>query len=252
MLLHDIDFDSSFIAHGDTLENPRHLDESKFDAIVSNPRFSKEWKGDSDPLLINDPRFSPAGVLAPKGKHDMAFIMHTLFSLNTNGVAVLAEHPGVMYRGNAEQKIRKYLIENNYIDCVIQLPANLFFGVTMAPNLLILKKSRKETDVFFVNASNFFERSEKKNRITIENRESILELVGNRRDVDFLAKKVSQNSIKENKYLLSVSAYVEELEVQEVIDIKKLNNEISEIVKNQGLLRNAIDAVVSDLEGASS
>lgn len=252
MLLHDIDFDGSFISHGDTLENPRHLDESKFDAIVSNPRFSKEWKGDSDPLLINDPRFSPAGVLAPKGKHDMAFIMHTLFSLNTKGVAVLAEHPGVMYRGNAEQKIRKYLIENNYIDCVIQLPADLFFGVPIAPNLLILKKSRKGTAVFFVNASNYFERNGNKNRITLENRKSILDIVSSRQDIEFVAKNVTQEIIAENKYLLTVSAYVKELEVREIIDIKKLNNEISEIVRNQSKLRKSIDAIVSDLEGVSS
>jgi len=252
MLLHDVNFDFSFIEHGDTLENPKHLDEVQFDAIVSNPEFSKKWKGKSNSLYINDSRFSPAGVLAPEGRHDMAFIMHALYLLNANGAAVLAEHPGVMYRGKTEQKIRKYLIENNYIDSVIQLPPDLFFGVPIASNLLILRKSRKITDVFFVNVGSYFQREGSKNKLTPANVADILEIVRNRSDIDYVACNVSQETIRKNKYLLTVSSYVRDLQVREEIDIKGLNSSIKEIVRNQNLLRNSIDLIVEEMEDATS
>lgn len=153
MFLHDLDYDKFDIGHGDTLTDPIHMDDEPFEAIVSNPPYSIKWDGDANPLMINDPRFSPAGVLAPKSKADLAFVLHSLSWLATNGTAAIVCFPGVMYRGGAEQKIRKYLIDNNYVDCVIQLPDNLFFGTSIATCIMVLKKSKSENSTLFIDAS---------------------------------------------------------------------------------------------------
>jgi len=249
MLLHNVSFDEADIEHGDTLVNPKHINLDKFDVVVSNPRFSKAWEGDSNPLLINDPRFSSAGVLAPKGKHDMAFIMHSLYALNEKGVAVLAEHPGVMYRSKNEQKIRKYLIESNYIDCVIQLPPNLFFGVTIAPNILILKKARETTDVLFINADKHFVRNGNKNILNSENIRHIMDIYVNRADIDFTSRVVGQDEIRAKDYLLTVTGYIHSEDIREKVDIQTVNSSIKEIVRKQNELRTYIDTLVNDLEG---
>lgn len=183
MFLHDINFNHFSIEHGDTLTDPRHWDDQPFDAIVSNPPYSIHWEGDDNPLLINDPRFSPAGILAPKSKADLAFTMHMLSWLSTSGTAAIVEFPGVLYRGGAEQKIRKYLIENNYIDTVIQLPPDLFFGTTIATCVIVLKKSKKDNKTLFIDASKEFTRIGNKNRLTEENREKILEAFKKREDL---------------------------------------------------------------------
>ena len=250
MFLHDVNYEKFSIAHGDTLTTPKHWDDQPFEAIVSNPRFSKEWEGDDNPLLINDPRFSPAGVLAPKSKHDMAFIMHTISWLTKNGVAALAQHPGVMYRGGSEQKIRQYLIDNNYVDTVIQLPPNLFFGVTIAPCILVLKKSRAEKNVLFINAQREFVRFGNKNKLRLEDIQKIISWIEERRDVDYCAKLVSNEELKENKYLLSVTAYVKAENTRESIDIQNLNKSIYEIVLKQTKLRKSVDSFIEEIEGA--
>ena len=250
MFLHDINYEKFSIAHGDTLTNPKHWDDQPFEAIVSNPRFSKEWEGADNPLLINDPRFSPAGVLAPKGKHDMAFIMHAMNWLTTNGVAALAEHPGVMYRGGAELKIRQYLIENNYVDAVIQLPPNLFFGVTIAPYILVLKKSRSQNDVLFINAEREFARFGNKNRLRPEDISKILDWINDRKDVDYCTKVISCDAIKKNKYLLSVTAYVKAEDRRELVDITNLNKSIKESTLKQNELKSSIDEFVEHFESS--
>jgi type I restriction enzyme M protein len=249
MVLHNISYEQFSIVQGDTLINPRHWNDQPFDAIVSNPRFSKEWKGSDDPLLINDPRFSPAGVLAPKSKHDMAFIMHTVNWLSTDGVAALAQHPGVMYRGGTELSIRKYLIENNYVDAVIQLPPNLFFGVTLAPYILVLKKSRKVSDVLFINAEREFIRSGSKNKLSPENISRILKWLSNREDIDYCAKVVSSEVIKLNKFNMSVSTYIQAEDTRETVNIDLLNKAISKIVYDQNELRSSIEVFIDNFEG---
>lgn len=169
MFLHDIDYDKFDIAHGDTLIDPKHWDDEPFEAIVSNPPYSIRWDGSDNPLLINDPRFSPAGVLAPKSKADLAFIMHSLSWLSTNGTAAIVCFPGVMYRGGAEQKIRKYLIDNNFVDCVIQLPDNLFYGTSIATCIMVLKKSKQENNTLFIDASKEYVKVTNSNKLTVSN-----------------------------------------------------------------------------------
>lgn len=208
MFLHDINYNNFDIALGDTLADPKHWDDEPFDAIVSNPPYSIKWEGDSNPLLIGDPRFSPAGVLAPKSKADLAFTMHILSWLSTSGTAGIVEFPGVLYRGGAEQKIRKYLIDNNYIDTVIQLPPDLFFGTGIATCIIVLKKSKKENNVLFIDASEEFVREGNQNKLSEENRKRILDTFKKREDI------------------ISVSSYVERKDTREVIDIKELNKEI--------------------------
>ncbi|MCE5347103.1 MAG: type I restriction-modification system subunit M [Bacteroidales bacterium] len=249
MFLHDINYEKFDIAHGDTLIDPQHWDDEPFDAIVSNPPYSIRWEGDSNPLLINDPRFSPAGVLAPKSKADLAFTMHMLSWLSTSGTAAIVEFPGVLYRGGAEQKIRKYLVDNNYIDTVIQLPPDLFFGTTIATCIIVLKKSKKDNAVLFIDASAEFVRGGNKNKLTEENREKILGAYRERKDDDHFARFVLNSKIAENDYNIAVSSYVEQENTTEVVDIKKLNVQITEIVIKQNKLREAIDEIVADLEG---
>jgi len=248
MFLHDINYEKFSIAHGDTLTDPYHWDDQPFEAIVSNPPYSIDWDGDANPLMINDPRFSPAGVLAPKSKADLAFTMHILHWLATNGTAAIVEFPGVLYRSGAELKIRQYLVDNNYVDAVIQLPKDLFFGTGIQTCILVLKKSRKESDVLFVNAEREFARFGNKNKLRPEDISTILENFKERKDVEFLSKVVTHDEIKKNKYLLSVTSYVKAEDTSEVIDITELNKSIKEIVSKQIKLRASIDEIVSNLE----
>jgi type I restriction enzyme M protein len=251
MFLHDINYEKFSVAHGDTLTDPRHWDDEPFDAIVSNPPYSIKWDGDANPLLINDPRFSPAGVLAPKSKADLAFTMHMLSWLSTSGTAAIVEFPGVLYRGGAEQKIRKYLIENNYIDTVIQLPPDLFFGTTIATCIIILKKSKKDNSTLFIDASAEFVRGGNKNKLSDKNRKRILKAFIDRNSEKHFCRLVPNSEIAGNDYNIAVSSYVEQENTAEVVDIAKLNAKIAEIVIKQNHLRTAIDAIVADLEGGT-
>ena len=247
MFLHNIDYDKFDIAHGDTLTEPMHWDEEPFEAIVSNPPYSIKWEGDNNATLINDPRFAPAGVLAPKSKADLAFIMHALSWLATDGTAAIVCFPGVMYRGGAEKKIRKYLIDNNFIDCVIQLPDNLFFGTTIATCILVLKKSKSENATLFIDASKECVKITNSNKLTQENIQHILTAYQERTDKDHVAKLVPNDQIAEQDYNLSVSTYVEQEDTREVIDIVKLNSEIEEIVAREQVLREEIDKIIREI-----
>lgn len=251
MFLHDINYEKFNIAHGDTLTDPKHWDDEPFDCIVSNPPYSIKWEGDANPLLINDPRFSPAGVLAPKSKADLAFTMHMLSWLSTSGTAAIVEFPGVLYRGGAEQKIRKYLIDNNYIDTVIQLPPDLFFGTSIATCIIVLKKSKKDNATLFIDASAEFVRGGNKNKLSDDNRKRILNAFVERKNEDHFTHLVQNSEIAENDYNIAVSSYVEQENTIEEIDIEKLNTEIAEIVIRQQQLRDAIDKIVADLEGGT-
>lgn len=248
MFLHDINYEKFNIAHGDTLLEPKHWDDEPFDAIVSNPPYSIKWDGDANPLLINDPRFSPAGVLAPKSKADLAFTMHMLSWLATSGTAVIVEFPGVLYRGGAEQKIRQYLIENNFIDTVIQLPADLFFGTSIATCILVLKKSKADNSVLFIDASAEFLRGSAKNKLTENNRKKILDAFAERKDIEHFCKLVTNDEIAENGFNIAVSSFVEQENTKEETDIKALNLEIEQIVARQTVLRTEIDEIVKHLE----
>lgn len=248
MFLHDIDYDKFDIANEDTLLSPQHWDDEPFEVIVSNPPYSIKWEGEDNPVLINDPRFSPAGVLAPKSKADMAFIMHSLSWLATNGVASIVCFPGIMYRGGAEQKIRKYLIDNNFIDCIIQLPANLFYGTSIATCIMVLKKSKEDNRTLFIDASSEFVKVTNNNKLTDENIDKIVSEFTTREDVDHFARLVSYDEIKENDYNLSVSTYVEAEDTREKIDIVKLNAEIEEIVAREQVLRDEIAKIIAEIE----
>jgi type I restriction enzyme M protein len=252
MFLHDVNYEKFDLAHGDTLTDPAHWDDEPFEAIVSNPPYSIKWDGDANPLLINDPRFAPAGVLAPRSKADLAFTMHILSWLAVNGTAAIVEFPGVMYRGGAEAKIRKYLIDNNYVDAVIQLPPDLFFGTTIATCILVLKKSKKTSDILFIDASAEFVRGGNKNKLTEGNQQRILDAFVAREDVEYFAKVVPNDEIAGRDYLISVSSYVEAEDTRVAIDITALNAEIARIVARQSELRTAIDAIVADLEGGAA
>lgn len=250
MFLHDINFERFDIAHGDTLTDPAHLGDEPFEAIVSNPPYSIQWPGDSDKLLINDPRFAPAGVLAPKSKADLAFTMHVLSWLAVNGTAAIVQFPGVMSRGGVEQKIRKYLVDNNFVDAVIQLPPDLFFGTTIPTCVLVLKKAKADNDVLFIDASAEFTRLGKKNVLTAQHREKVLDAYVAREDIPFFAARVKHGQIADNGYNLSVTSYVQPEDTRVAVDILKLNAEIQSIVERQGRLRSEIDAIVEELESA--
>lgn len=249
MFLHDIEPDKFDIACEDTLVSPMHWDDEPFELIVSNPPYSIKWEGDDNPLLINDPRFAPAGVLAPKSKADLAFIMHSLSWLASNGTAAIVCFPGIMYRGGAEKKIRKYLIDNNYIDCVIQLPSNLFFGTTIATCIMILKKNKTDNKVMFIDATNECIKVTNNNKLTQENMDKIVEMYEGRQENDHFSHVASYDEVVENDYNLSVSTYIEAEDTREKIDIAKLNVEIKEIVKREEELRKAIDEVIAEIEG---
>lgn len=249
MFLHDVNYNHFDIAHGDTLTDPKHWDDEPFDAIVSNPPYSINWEGDANPLLINDPRFSPAGVLAPKGYADLAFTMHMLSWLSTSGTAAIVEFPGVLYRGRAEQKIRKYLIDNNYIDAVIQLPPDLFFGTPIGTCILVLKKSKKDNKTLFIDASAESVRGGNKNKLSEVNRKKILNAFVTRKDAEYFAKLVDNKTIAENDYNITVTSYVVAEDTREVVDITALNKKIIDIVARQNELRTAIDVIVGEIEG---
>ncbi len=251
MFLHDINYEKFDIAYGDTLTDPKHWDDEPFDAIVSNPPYSIHWDGDANPLLINDPRFSPAGVLAPKSKADLAFTMHMLSWLSTAGTAAIVEFPGVLYRGGAEGKIRKYLIDNNFVDAVIQLPANLFFGVTIATCIIVLRKSKTDNSTLFIDASNEFEHVGNKNKLMPENVGRILQAYIDRKEEPHFSALVKNADIAANSYNISVSSYVEQEDTREAIDIAELNRRIAGIVARQNELRTAIDEIIADLEEAN-
>jgi len=252
MFLHNVGFEDFHIAHGDTLIDPadKHWEEEPFEAIVSNPPYSIKWPGSDNPLLINDPRFSPAGVLAPKSKADLAFTMHMLSWLAVNGTAAIVEFPGVLYRGGAEQKIRQYLIEGNYIDSVIQLPPDLFFGTTIATCIIVLKKSKADNSVLFIDASSEFVRSGNKNTLSPANRQKILKAFEQRQTITHFAQLISNEAILDNNCNIAVSTWVEAEDTREQVDIKQLNIELTRIVSRQSELRSQIDSIVAELEAA--
>lgn len=249
MFLHDIEFDKFDIACEDTLTNPQHWDDEPFELIVSNPPYSIKWAGDENPLLINDPRFAPAGVLAPKSKADLAFIMHSLAWLASNGTAAIVCFPGIMYRGGAEQKIRKYLVDNNFIDCIIQLPSNLFFGTSIATCIMVLKKGKTDNKVLFIDASSECVKVTNNNKLTPENINKIVDTFAQRAEEAHFSHLVEYSEVQENDYNLSVSTYVEARDTREKIDIVKLNAEIAQIVARENELRAAIDQIVAEIEG---
>ena len=249
MFLHNVGYDKFDIALGDTLEDPQHWDDEPFDVIVSNPPYSIHWAGEDNPVLINDPRYSVAGVLAPKSKADLAFVLHSLAWLAPDGVASIVCFPGLLYRGGAEQKIRKYLVDNNYIDCIIQLPSNLFFGTSIATCIMVLKKNKKSNDILFLDASKECIKITNSNKLTDENIANIIGMYEHRTDTDYLTKVVSCEAVGENDYNLSVSTYVEQEDTREKVDIAVLNTQIKEIVAKINELRNGIDEIIADIEG---
>ena len=248
MFLHGINFKKFSIKRGDTLLNPLHNDEKPFDAIVSNPPYSIKWVGDADPTLINDERFAPAGKLAPKSYADFAFIMHSLSYLSSKGRAAIVCFPGIFYRKGAERTIRKYLIDNNFVDCVIQLPDNLFFGTSIATCILVMSKNKTENKVLFIDASKEFKKETNNNILEEKNISAIVEEFRNRTDKEYFSKYVDASEIEENDYNLSVSTYVEKEDTREIIDIKVLNKELEETVKKIDELRSSINEIVKELE----
>ena len=249
MFLHHVPFNMFDIQLGDTLIEPKHMAEIPFDAIVSNPPYSTRWAGDANPLLINDDRYSPAGVLAPKTKADLAFTMHMLHHLSTTGTAAIVEFPGVLYRGGAEQKIRQYLIENNYVDTVIQLPANLFFGVGIATCIIVLKKSKADNSVLFIDASEECVKDGNKNKLTDDNIQAVFSYYADRKDVEYKAKLVNCKDILANDCNLSVSSYVEQEDKREAIDIKQVNATLIELIAEGNSLNAKIDSIIKEIGG---
>lgn len=248
MFLHDVGFDKFDIACEDTLTAPQHWDDEPFELIVSNPPYSIKWAGDEDATLINDPRFAPAGVLAPKSKADLAFIMHSLSWLASNGTAAIVCFPGIMYRGGAEQKIRKYLVDNNYVDCIIQLPSNLFFGTSIATCIMVMKKNKTDNKTLFIDASNECVKVTNNNKLTPENMDKIVDVFTRREEVKHFTHLAGYEEIAENDYNLSVSTYVEAEDTREKIDIRKLNSEIEEIVAREQVLRDEIAKIIAEIE----
>ena len=249
MFLHDIGYDKFDIACEDTLTNPQHWDDEPFELIVSNPPYSIKWAGDDNPLLINDQRFAPAGVLAPKSKADMAFIMHSLSWLAANGTAAIVCFPGIMYRGGAEKKIRQYLIDNNFIDCVIQQPSNLFFGTSIATCIMVLKKNKADNKTLFIDATKECIKVTNNNKLTPENIDRIVNTFADRKEEPHFSHLASYDEIKEQEYNLSVSTYVEAEDTREKIDIRQLNAEIAQIVAREEVLRAEIDKIIAEING---
>ena len=247
MFLHDIGYEKFDIRNGDTLTDPAHWDDEPFEAIVSNPPYSIKWEGDANPVLINDPRFAPAGVLAPKSKADLAFVMHALAWLAPNGTAAIVSFPGIMYRGGAEQKIRQYLVDNNFVEAVIQLPDNLFFGTSIATCILVLKKGKRDNSVLFIDATKECVKVTNNNKLTDANIANVLKAFADRQTVKHFAALVPHEDIAAQDYNLSVSTYVEPEDTREKIDIVQLEAELEEIVKRENELRKAIDTIVKEL-----
>ncbi len=250
MFLHNVNYDHFDIRQGDTLLNPLHTDQEPFDAIVSNPPYSIPWPGDNDATLINDPRFSPAGVLAPKSKADLAFVMHMLSWLSAEGTAAIVEFPGVLYRGGAEQKIREYLVKNNYVDTIIQLAPNMFFGASIATCIIVLKKNKADNRVLFIDASNEFEKDGNKNRLTAEHIDKIYDAHIHKAEIPHFSAIATIGEIADKKYTLSVSNYVEPEDKREEIDIDALNQRIAGIVARENELRAKIDDIINELGAA--
>jgi type I restriction enzyme M protein len=250
MFLHNINYDKFNIQLGDTLLNPHFQHDKPFDAIVSNPPYSINWIGDGDPTLINDDRFAPAGVLAPKSKADFAFVLHALHYLSAKGRAAIVCFPGIFYRGGAEQKIRQYLVDQNYVETVISLAPNLFYGTSIAVTILVLAKNKKTTDIQFINASGeeFFKKETNNNIMHEEHIDKIVEIFAGKGDIPHIAQMVKHEKIAENGYNLSVSSYVEAVDTREIVDIHKLNEEIEEAVTKIDRLRGEINEIILKLE----
>ena len=251
MFLHNINYDKFEIKLGDTLTNPYFRDEKPFDAIVSNPPYSIKWIGSDDPTLINDERFAPAGVLPPKSKADFAFVLHALNYLSAKGRAAIVCFPGIFYRGGTEKKIRRYLVENNYVETVIALAPNLFYGTTIAVNILVLSKHKSDTKVQFIDAGGeeFFKKATNTNIMTQEHIDKIVDIFAEKKQIKHVSALADMDAIAENDYNLSVSSYVEARDTREKIDIAKLNAEIAETVAKIDKLRGEIDAIVAQIEG---
>ncbi len=250
MFLHNINYDKFHIALGNTLTAPHFGDEKPFDAIVSNPPYSVNWIGADDPTLINDDRFAPAGVLAPKSKADLAFVLHALSYLSGRGRAAIVCFPGIFYRGGAEQKIRKYLVDNNFVETIISLAPNLFFGTSIAVNILVLSKHKTDSKTQFIDASSegFFKKATNNNVLTDEHIKKVMELFDGKDDIKYVTKSLDNNKIAENDYNLSVSSYVEAKDNREQFDIAELNDEISKTVVKINALRKDIDAIIKEIE----
>jgi type I restriction enzyme M protein len=250
MFLHNINYDKFNIALGDTLRNPHYGDEKPFDAIVSNPPYSINWIGDGDPTLINDDRFAPAGVLAPKSKADFAFVLHALSYLSSKGRAAIVCFPGIFYRGGAEQKIRKYLVDNNFVETIIAVAPNMFYGTSIAVTLLVLSKKKMDTKIQFIDASgeDFFRKVTNNNELTDAHIEKIMQIFDSKEDVPHVAVSVDNTKIAANDYNLSVSSYVEAKDKSEQVDITVLNAEISKTVAKINALRISIDVIIKEIE----
>lgn len=251
MFLHNVNYDKFNIALGNTLTAPQFGDEKPFDAIVSNPPYSINWIGSDDPTLINDDRFAPAGVLAPKSKADFAFVLHCLSYLSGRGRAAIVCFPGIFYRGGAEQKIRKYLVDNNFVETVISLAPNLFYGTSIAVNILVLSKHKTDTKIQFIDASGeeFYKKETNNNVLSQEHIDAIMQLFDSKEEKEYVSQNVDNEKIAEGNYDLSVSSYVEKKDTREVIDIDVLNAEIKKTVKNINRLRSEIDAIIAEIEG---
>lgn len=248
MFLHNVNYDNFDIRLEDTLLKPQHMDDAPFDAIVSNPPYSLKWVGKDNALLINDERYAPAGVLAPKSAADLAFTMHMLWHLSERGTAAIVEFPGVLYRGGDEKKIRQYLVKNNFVDTVIQLPQNLFFGVGIATCIIVLKRSAKtDANVLFIDASRLFQKDGNKNVLLPEHQDKIMELFANRKDEQYLAKLVKNDDILENDCNLTVSSYVEQEDTREVINIAEVNTKLETLIAEGDELNKKIEAIVKEL-----
>ena len=248
MFLHNINYNNFHIARGDTLVHPEHWDDEPFDAIVSNPPYSIKWAGKENPILINDERFAAAGVLAPSSKADLAFTMHMLSWLSPKGTAAIVEFPGVLYRGGAEQKIRQYMIDNNFVEAVIQLPSDLFFGTSIATCILVLKKNKTDNNILFVDASEEFVRNTNKNKLSDENINNIVNLLKERVSIDNKAYLATYDEIKENDYNISVNSYLKTNTVEVGIDIEEVNKKLAEIVPRQQQIREELELIIKELE----
>ena len=249
MFLHNVNYDKFNIQLGDTLREPHFGDDKPFDAIVSNPPYSVKWIGNDDPTLINDDRFAPAGVLAPKSKADFAFVLHALSYLSSKGRAAIVCFPGIFYRGGAEQKIRQYLIDNNYIETIISLAPNLFFGTTIAVNILVLSKHKTDTQTQFIDASGLFKKETNTNTLTDAHIERIMQVFDSKDAIEHFAQSIPFETIAANDYNLSVSSYIEAKDNREVVDIMKLNAELKTTVAKIDKLRAEIDVIVAEIEG---
>ena len=248
MFLHNINYNNFSIERGDTLIHPAHWNDEPFDAIVSNPPYSIKWAGKSNPLLINDERFAPAGVLAPESKADLAFTMHMLSWLSPKGTAAIVEFPGVLYRGGAEQKIRKYMIDNNFVDTVIQLPPDLFFGTSIATCILVLKKNKTDNNILFVDASEECVRNTNKNKLSDNNINNIVNILKDRKSVDNKSYLATYDEVKDNEYNISVNSYLKTNTDDNNIDIEEVNKKLSEVVPRQQQIRKELEEIIKELE----